>query len=428
MSESGRDVFGDGWTALGTDRHVSAVIDAFAPRLISERPDLAAVDWQGRQSTLQVSLASLAQGEAGERLLAMLGHIVTTYPVDSVDLTELHYDSVGFGDDDRRSYLAATGRDDWPSVAEMVRSTCSIRRSASGGHRVLAGFVARAAAVAHSHGKQELVDARLVGSPRSERPAVRPGLPVSPTLIASSSGTTALNGRVATWTKGRRAPLRAGPPPLHRLGRTVGTRTASSLPVQLHRRLTLLSGHDLAGAWVTPVNGLDGNRRQSAPSGAARVRVGSAAHSATWVLALCPQSSPAEGEQRPPSHLSPASAHRPRPVRQRPLVRGAVRRDSVLDEDTDPGFHHTVYLVGNGTLFSLHERETPCPTRGSAGTGWAWTTWRSGAPIMLSWRAGPGRLRSPRRRARRHRDAGYCWGVSFPDPGGITLDFFAPPG
>jgi len=29
--------------------------------------------------------------------------------------------------------------------------------------------------------------------------------------------------------------------------------------------------------------------------------------------------------------------------------------DPVIDEDTDPDMHHTVYLLGNGTLIGLHE-------------------------------------------------------------------------
>ena len=33
----------------------------------------------------------------------------------------------------------------------------------------------------------------------------------------------------------------------------------------------------------------------------------------------------------------------------------------VLDEDTDPDFHHTVYMIGNGTLFGVHQNGTPVP-------------------------------------------------------------------
>ena len=35
--------------------------------------------------------------------------------------------------------------------------------------------------------------------------------------------------------------------------------------------------------------------------------------------------------------------------------------EPVLDEDTDGGFHHTVYLVGNGTLIGLHQHARPAP-------------------------------------------------------------------
>src|SRR6476659_1918356 len=33
----------------------------------------------------------------------------------------------------------------------------------------------------------------------------------------------------------------------------------------------------------------------------------------------------------------------------------------VIDEDTDPKMHHTVYLLGNGTLLGLHQHETKAP-------------------------------------------------------------------
>ena len=35
--------------------------------------------------------------------------------------------------------------------------------------------------------------------------------------------------------------------------------------------------------------------------------------------------------------------------------------EPVLDEDTDPDFHHTVFMVGNGTLLGLHQHATPAP-------------------------------------------------------------------
>ena len=35
--------------------------------------------------------------------------------------------------------------------------------------------------------------------------------------------------------------------------------------------------------------------------------------------------------------------------------------DPVIDEDTDPDMHHTVFMVGNGTLIGLHQHVTPPP-------------------------------------------------------------------
>ncbi len=34
----------------------------------------------------------------------------------------------------------------------------------------------------------------------------------------------------------------------------------------------------------------------------------------------------------------------------------------VLDEDTDPNFHHTVYLLANSTLLGLHQHARPAPS------------------------------------------------------------------
>ena len=43
--------------------------------------------------------------------------------------------------------------------------------------------------------------------------------------------------------------------------------------------------------------------------------------------------------------------------------------EPVLDEDTDPDFHHTVYLLGNGTLIGLHQHVKPAPGELNAKVG-----------------------------------------------------------
>src|SRR6476620_1522734 len=72
----------------------------------------------------------------------------------------------------------------------------------------------------------------------------------------------------------------------------------------------------------------------------------------------------------------------------------------VLDEDTDPDFHHTAYMIGNGALFGVHQHGTPAPDERFSELG-----------------VEHGGIK----------DATYGSGVSFRDPDGIALEFFAPP-
>ena len=48
--------------------------------------------------------------------------------------------------------------------------------------------------------------------------------------------------------------------------------------------------------------------------------------------------------------------------------------DPVIDEDTDPDMHHTVYLLGNGTLIGLHQHGHAGSGRASASSASASTT------------------------------------------------------
>ena len=47
-----------------------------------------------------------------------------------------------------------------------------------------------------------------------------------------------------------------------------------------------------------------------------------------------------------------------------PWYRALIDADPVLDEDTEPGFHHAVFLIGGGTLFGLHQHTTPPSAEG----------------------------------------------------------------
>ena len=99
----------------------------------------------------------------------------------------------------------------------------------------------------------------------------------------------------------------------------------------------------------------------------------------------------------------------------------------VLDEDTDPDFHHTVYLLGNGQLFGLHQHGTPAPEGD-------FSEYRVGLDHASFSCANRAELEQWARRLDELgvtnggiKDASYGSGVSFRDPDGIALEFFAPP-
>jgi catechol-2,3-dioxygenase len=99
----------------------------------------------------------------------------------------------------------------------------------------------------------------------------------------------------------------------------------------------------------------------------------------------------------------------------------------VIDEDTDPDFHHTVYVVGNGTLIGLHQHVKPAPDDD-------FSEFRVGLDHVSFGCASRGELEEWALRLEElgisHggiKDAAYGSGVSFRDPDGIALEFFAPP-
>jgi glyoxylase I family protein len=98
----------------------------------------------------------------------------------------------------------------------------------------------------------------------------------------------------------------------------------------------------------------------------------------------------------------------------------------VLDEDTGP-FRHVVWLVGGQTLFGIHQFPDPATDVGfnerrvgldhvafacaSRGELEEWRAWLDGLGVEHGGVV----------------DAHYGSGVSFRDPDGIALEFFAPP-
>lgn len=100
--------------------------------------------------------------------------------------------------------------------------------------------------------------------------------------------------------------------------------------------------------------------------------------------------------------------------------------EPVLDEDADPGFHHTVWLVG-GTLVGLHQHDTPAPEE-------RFSEFRVGLDHVAFGVTGRAALVAWVRRLDElgisHsgiKDAHYGSGLSFRDPDGIALEFFTAP-
>ncbi|MEP6624120.1 MAG: VOC family protein [Acidimicrobiia bacterium] len=99
----------------------------------------------------------------------------------------------------------------------------------------------------------------------------------------------------------------------------------------------------------------------------------------------------------------------------------------VLDEDTDPDMHHSVYLLGNGTLLGLHQHGTPAPVGQFSEHHVGLDHVAFGCVDRSELEKWAGRLDELGVEHGAIKDAGYGSGVSFRDPDGIALEFFAPP-
>ncbi len=110
----------------------------------------------------------------------------------------------------------------------------------------------------------------------------------------------------------------------------------------------------------------------------------------------------------------------------RPWYERLIGAEPVLDEPTDGGFHHTVFMIGS-TLIGLHEHP-------GTDTSIPFTELRTGLDHIGFGCADRATLETWESRLNdlgiTHGgivDADYGSGLSFRDPDGIALEFFAPP-
>ena len=111
----------------------------------------------------------------------------------------------------------------------------------------------------------------------------------------------------------------------------------------------------------------------------------------------------------------------------RPWYQELIGAEPVLDEPTSGGFHHTVFMIGD-TLIGLHEHPD------AVDDGDSFTEFRIGLDhigfgcpdrdALVAWES---RLDSLGIAHGGIVDAHYGSGLSFRDPDGIALEFFAPP-
>jgi len=99
----------------------------------------------------------------------------------------------------------------------------------------------------------------------------------------------------------------------------------------------------------------------------------------------------------------------------------------VLDEDTEPDFHHTVYLAGENTLFGLHQHGRPSPAGGFDELRVGLDHLAFGCEARADLEKWVTRLDELGIEHGGIVDAHYGSGLSFRDPDGIALELFAPP-
>ena len=110
-----------------------------------------------------------------------------------------------------------------------------------------------------------------------------------------------------------------------------------------------------------------------------------------------------------------------------PWYRELIGTDPVLDEHTDTGFRHLVWAFDNGTLFGIHQHDREMQDG-------QFTEFRAGLDHVSFGCANRAELQEWVDRLNglgiKHGgivDAAYGSGLSFRDPDGIALEFFAPP-
>ncbi len=161
VKDTAIDFLAEDSAIYGQFAHIDAVIDVFSPFYILAHPDTASINALGQRNPNLVGTMDLVEGEYGQLLLNMVDYIAANYPkVNSISVTELSYRLDGYGPKDKASYLAYSGRTDWP---RMANSQIIIDDPSIGNWRshVMDIYLDKLVAAAHAHGKQFFLDVSL---------------------------------------------------------------------------------------------------------------------------------------------------------------------------------------------------------------------------------------------------------------------------
>jgi catechol-2,3-dioxygenase len=111
-----------------------------------------------------------------------------------------------------------------------------------------------------------------------------------------------------------------------------------------------------------------------------------------------------------------------------PWYRTLMGADPVVDEHTDAGFRHMAWLLDGGTVFSIHQHDRPAPDEKFSEFRVGLDHVGFGCPNRAELQNWVRRLDEMGIEHGGIVDAPYGSGLSFRDPDGIALEFFALPG
>jgi catechol-2,3-dioxygenase len=110
-----------------------------------------------------------------------------------------------------------------------------------------------------------------------------------------------------------------------------------------------------------------------------------------------------------------------------PWYQRLIGAEPLLDEHTDDGFRHVVYPVGGGMLLGLHEHDGAVPEQDFSEHRVGLDHVGFGCDSRQDLERWVSRLNELGVKHGGIVDAPYGSGLSFRDPDGIALEFFAPP-